>query len=438
MGLNLWDRLQAMKPAGPPKAPRRTAQGPAIETLVSGRLIPTQAGEAFCVETRYSLDFVWGRAPLGLALWAPQKGWRRLLRANAEFDLRRTVFIDTETTGLERGAGTYAFLIGIGRFDEDGFCVRQLLMRDYHEERAVLEALAAELDGAANLITFNGRSFDWPLLETRATLNRMRLPQLLHLDVLHPARRFWRPVTQSCRLAQLEEEILGHRREGDVPGHLIPQRFFDYLETGDGRLLTDVIVHNRLDILTTAALAGYLGTAAAAPLQARPFGEPLPGSDLMAAARILEEEGEMGQSLLCLEEALRRGLPAGLAERCRKWLGTAYKRDGRYDEAVAVWEELAAQGGFSVYPHVELAKHFEHRVKDVEAARRWTLRALELVRQRNRLRGVAGARGSFDFRWTGGDDPELRALQRRLRRLDRKRLAGREGREMNKTADRGA
>jgi len=131
-------------------------------------------------------------------------------------------------------------------------------------------------------------------------------------------------------------------------------------------------------------------------------------------------------------------LPAGLAERCRKWLGTAYKRDGRYDEAVAVWEELAAQGGFSVYPHVELAKHFEHRVKDVEAARRWTLRALELVRQRNRLRGVAGARGSFDFRWTGGDDPELRALQRRLRRLDRKRLAGREGREMNKTADRGA
>lgn len=446
--MNLRERLRLMRPAGKPAVveapslPHLPASPPShveaptttdtasLGGVISGRLVPTPAGDAFCIEYSYPVGFRRGSVSLGAALEVPRQGWTRLLRSDTSngFSAASAAFVDTETTGLERGAGTYAFLIGVGRFTGDAFRVRQFFMRDYDEEPAVLQAVLAELEGASGLVTFNGRTFDWPLLQTRAILNRLPVLELPHLDVLHPARRLWRPVTENCRLVQLEEDVLGLSRQGDVPGHLIPQLYFAFVQTGDAAPLAGVISHNRLDILSTAALAGYLGLAAAEPLRAAPAGRPLPGSDLYAVARLLLEQDALDEGIACLEEALSRGLPAELRSGCRRLLGTVYRRAERYERAAEIWHALTNETQSSVFPHIQLAKHYEHRARDLEAARTWTLRAIEVLQRRRLLRGL-GTKPTVGSE--EGRDQEMGDLMLRLQRLEAKmarQAAGRRGR----------
>lgn len=414
-----------MGAAGPSEdRPRRPAAPPVHDSSIT-RVLPgaatmdTAAGPAFYVDAHYPLDEPRGRLPL--AAWAevPRGAWRRWLgRVElASFSPDSVVFVDLETTGLERGTGTYAFLIGIGRFHGGAFRVRQFFMRDYDEEPAVLEAVRSELEGARGVITFNGLSFDWPLLHTRAVMNRLPWPQLPQLDILYPARRFWKPVTGDCRLRRLEEDILGVRREGDVPGSLIPQLYFRYVQTGDAAPLAGVFEHNRQDVLTTAALAAYLGSALGEPLAAAPLGRPLPGSELYAIGRLCVERREWKEGIACLKEALRRGLPRALERQCRKLLATTYRRMGRYDEAVAQWHALVDDGAFGVEPYVELAKYYEHKVKDYEQARMWTLRAMEVMQRRRLLRSPGARR---DRSGLHPYDVVLRELSHRLQRVDGK------------------
>lgn len=399
---------------------------------------PTEAGPAVGTETFYSQDYEQGRIPLDTALDVPDAGWMRLLpMADRPFPIKNAVFLDLETTGLARGAGTYAFLIGVGRFNGDGFRLRQFFMRDYDEELTHLEALRTELQDAEAIVTFNGRSFDWPLLETRAIMNRLRLPLLPHLDLLHPARRVWRPIIGGCRLVELEEEVLGVQREDDVPGHLIPQRYFDFLQTGDAAPLADVLVHNRLDILSMVALVGHLGQALAAPRR-RGLDEALSGAELFTIGRWLlpDEEG-----VACLEEALYRGLPTELRRQCRRLLATAYRRAGRAEEALPVLEKLVDDDGLSTWAYIELAKHYEHRARDFATARQWTVRALDVLQRRRQLgRTVGRGAGAGEATRTapamglgtgsgtepgarpGPDhlDEELTEVLHRLRRVERK------------------
>lgn len=253
------------------------------------RPLETVAGPVLCAEDTYPLHYRHGRMTLDAPLLVPDDAWTRLVPAVKRFPMESAAFVDLETTGLSRGTGTYAFLIGVGRFIDGRFRIRQFFLRDFPDERAVLSALLSELESARALVTFNGRVFDWPLLETRATMNRMRLPRLPHLDLLHPARRLWRSLLGSCRLSSLEEHILDFGRTDDVPGADIPQMYFTFLETGDAEPLADVLVHNRLDILSLAALAGYMGHVAAAPLSAAPGGRPLSGEELMAVGKLLLE-----------------------------------------------------------------------------------------------------------------------------------------------------
>src|SRR5690606_4469423 len=274
-----------------------------------------------------------------------------------------------------------------------------------------------ELEGARGLFTFNGLSFDWPLLQTRATVNRLSLPEPVQLDLLYPARRLWKPVTGDCRLSRLERDVLGVTRRDDVPSHLIPYWYFRYLQTGDAGPLAGVIEHNRQDILTTAALAVYVGSAAAEPLRAAPLGRPLPGSDLYAVGRLLVEQREWAEAAACLEEAMRRGLPAGLRRDCRRLLATCCRQLGRDEDAAAQWRVLAEEGGYTVEPYVELAKYYEHRAKDLVAAREWTLRAIEVIQRRRALR--LGIRG-FGRSHPGAMDRDLDELIHRLNRLERK------------------
>lgn len=422
-----------MRAAGPtgergsppgPAAAHDTSLGPSLDTSLAravpgGAMMPTAAGPAFYVDFHLPLEEHWGSLPLATWTRVPRNAWRRWLgrAADGSFSPESVVFVDLETTGLERGTGTYAFLIGIGRVHRDVFRVRQFFMRDYHEEPAVLEGVRRELDGARGVISFNGLSFDWPLLATRAVMNRLPWPQLPQLDILYPARRLWKPVTGDCRLRRLEEDILGVRREGDVPGSLIPQLYFRYVQTGDAAPLAGVFEHNRKDVLTTAALAAYVGSALGAPLAAAPLGRPLPGSELLAIGRLCVERREWAEGIACLQEALRRGLPRTLERQCRKLLATTYRRLGRHEEAAAQWRALAEDGAFGVEPYVELAKYYEHQAKDYGQARRWTLQAMDVVQRRRMLWSAGGRQGFFG---RSPYDETIGELSHRLQRLDSK------------------
>ena len=175
----------------------------------------------------------------------------------------RLAFLDTETTGLAGGTGTYAFLIGIGRVEPDGFHVRQFFMREYAEERSLLAALNKHLEGFDVLVTYNGRAYDQPLLETRYRITRHKPPfaRMTHLDLLYGARRLWKLRLESCRLMQLERQILGVEREGDLPGDLIPYVYFEYLRSREARRLVPIFHHNAIDILTLACLTAIVPAA---------------------------------------------------------------------------------------------------------------------------------------------------------------------------------
>ena len=168
----------------------------------------------------------------------------------------KILFLDLETTGLAGGAGTYAFLVGCGWFDGGLFRLRQFLLTDFAAERALLESVAQLADDVSCVVTYNGKTFDLPLIETRFALQRMQTPfaDLAHVDLLHPARRMWRQDDVECRLTYLEQALCGHEREGDVPGFEIPSRYFRYVRSGDARPLQAVLEHNRLDIVSLAML----------------------------------------------------------------------------------------------------------------------------------------------------------------------------------------
>src|SRR5438309_4805441 len=212
------------------RRPPRVAAEP-IERVVGGEVVDTGAGSLLVVRREYPLTHRHGRVPLDGVRRAPLDVLARVARVEGDgLAAERLLFLDTETTGLAGGTGTYAFLVGAGWIEDDRFVVVQHFMRDLDEEAALLAALAPLLERASALVTFNGSGFDVPLLETRFILGRRRWPAaLLHLDLMHPARRVWAARFVDCRLSTLEREVLGHRRENDVPGSVIPSLYFDFL-----------------------------------------------------------------------------------------------------------------------------------------------------------------------------------------------------------------
>lgn len=172
----------------------------------------------------------------------------------------RLLFLDTETTGLNGGAGTVAFEIGVGWFDARGMVIRQYVMRNYAQEAAMLKDIARLFEKADTIVTFNGKSFDLPLLESRMVMNRIRLPvtEYPHLDLLHAARRVYKLRLGRCNLTALESAVLGKKREDDLPGAQVPARYFEYLKTGEFALLEDVLRHNFEDVRSLAELTAAI------------------------------------------------------------------------------------------------------------------------------------------------------------------------------------
>lgn len=438
--------------------PRRGIHAGGLLELVGGREVDTPFGPCVVAETRFSLAGADGRpgdaalAITGAAVAACSRDSRL-----AQFDVRRAAFLDTETSGLAGGAGTYAFMVGIGVFEDAGsgegeshagngsprftshetpspwpdpdednrqrqapafshaYVVRQVFMRNPSEERALLHVTEQLLARCTGLVSFNGRAFDAPLLRTRFLMHRepSALDDLLHLDLLPAARQRWRLRLPSCAMGALERDILGFQRsQEDVPGWLIPSIYQEFARGGDGPAaqqavedMARVFYHNREDIVSMVPLAGML----CAPFEDAQRSLILDGLhpvDSVSLARCYEELGWLEAGEHAYRQALARLLPQEVRTMALSRLGWLLKRQERRDEAAAVWRDwITSVPGPDPTPYEELAKHHEWVEVDLEAARKWTLWGFHTARQMppSPVREQA-----------------LASLQHRLERLERK------------------
>jgi len=361
----------------PPSARKLPAQrfAKGIEEYVEGEVVKNSRGEFFLAREAFPFGRPYGKLRIGDIPSADLSPLNLVQKDGAMPDPSRLVFLDTETTGLAGGTGTCAFLIGIGKVEGMKFEVRQFFLRDYPEEKAALEALAEALRTCEGIVTFNGKTFDVPLLETRYALARMKTPMagLIHFDALHPARRLWKLRLETCKLTDLENAILGISREGDVPGSEIPAIYFDYLRTGDARGLQPVFYHNALDVVSLAALTVELARALGEG-GAEALGSPL---DLFSLSRILGTAGSKEKSIRACRQALAGGLPQQVESQALKHLAAEFKRQRQHESAIELWLELSRrETPLAVEALEELAIHFEHHLRHLEQALEFTLAAL--------------------------------------------------------------
>jgi len=359
--------------------PKPRVPTPPIEELPGGVIESTPHGESFRVVRAHSTQTEHGSVILGD--WFEQSP-DVLAQVGADdslkkSELRNFAFLDTETTGLGSGAGVFAFMVGLGIFTEAGdFEVHQFFLRDPSEERAMLELLAAHFRPSTTLVTFNGRTFDIPLLADRFILSRMpaTILNLPNFDLLHPARRLWRRRLASCRLTALEVDILGlERQSADVPGSLIPTLYRQYLQTGDSREMARVLYHNEQDILSMVSLAVTL---------CRTFSEPhspeIPLDDRVSLARWYQRQGLIEQSEEVYRAALDEDTDGPLREELLAGMAGLLKRAGRAADAVPYWE-LLADLRLDVTGHEELAKYYEWHIGDLQQALQWTQTGIALA-----------------------------------------------------------
>ncbi len=373
---------------------RQRPSARSLEALLEGAVEETERGRLLVVRRRFAVDHRHGAQPLLAAREAAPAALALLSRAGgAPADGRRLLYLDTETTGLAGGTGTYAFLVGVGFFDGADFEVRQFFMRDLDEEPALLTALEEMFRQFDGFVTYNGSGFDLPLLETRFVLARRRFPgEAFHVDLLGPARRLWSARLADCRLGTVEQHVLRFIRADDLPGALIPSVYFEYLRRKRPDELPRVFEHNRHDILSLAALTGWVADAVVrAPV-------PDLGAEALAGLGRLLEATEPERSLACYRMALEGGLRTPFRERLLLRLAHGEKRRARWDEARALWEAAArAPRDFDPRPWEEIAKVHEHRRRDLTAARVVVEQALDLARRHRASERVLAA---FEHRLT--------------------------------------
>lgn len=281
------------------------------------------------------------------------------------------LFLDTETTGLSGGAGTIAFQVGLGYFAPAGFVVEQFLMRDYPDEEAMLDLLAARMKRFSVLCTFNGKTFDVPLLKTRFLMHRIRddgIP-ICHADVLFPARRLWKLRLKQCNLGTLETALLGVEREDDLPGALVPQTYFQYLKDRNFTPLIGILDHNRQDIVSLAQLFYVLCVQFSHP---EDIAEQ---EDLFSLARALEKQGQKEKAMKCYR--LCEG--GSFRAQATRAMAVHEKREGQYRAAAKLLETMLERGDDPVFAYEALAKLYEHQFRNPEQALHYVRQALLLL-----------------------------------------------------------
>ncbi len=405
--MNLREKLSEIDSSLLPKRdPSPRSSGREIDTFLNGVYRETPYGDCFVHQQLYRPDSTDHADIFALRDCPPQ------LLAYAGKDLRleamaadSALFLDTETTGLAGGSGTYVFLTGVGFFTEDGFTVEQYFMRTYSEELAMLHCLRERLDQCSGLISFNGKCYDVPLLKTRFALAKFSTDCFpdQHLDLLFSARRLWRNVFDAFTLSYLETHLLGVRRDGDIPGHLIPHLFFNYLKTQDAGPLQPIFTHNLQDVLSLVLL-----TKIAGELFSGPPAKHHSAHEYLNVGRVYEDLNMYDKSA-ALYRRMQRS-QGNTHEAAGMRLGHSYKRLGQFERAAEIWREMIARGTTSLHPYVELAKYYEHKKRDYARAMEYVDKAL-LILEIRELKARRAAEGE-----------DRGALQHRKRRLSRKLL----------------
>jgi uncharacterized protein YprB with RNaseH-like and TPR domain len=322
-------------------------------------------------------------------------------------DPEQWLFLDTETTGLAGGSGTYAFLIGAAWWESGGLEIEQFFLREYCEERSLLFALRERIAERPVLVTFNGKSFDWPLLETRFRMSRkIDVPSLqAHLDFLYPARNLWRLRLGSVRLSELERHVLGWDRGQDVFSGLIPQIYSDYVRGGPPERLVPVFHHNQMDLRGLAALSTRILS-----LLSDAESEGKDGLELFGVSRICEKRGEHARARKLYQKSIASSLPAEADRVARRSLAKLAKRAGDLDLACALWKEALGNSRQGYDAYEQLAIHYEHKARDPEQARQIVQEAIDELCRANRAGEI-----------TPGAYREIKErFDRRMVRLERK------------------
>ena len=374
-----------------------------IESVVAGEFLSTHRGDVFVAEQSFGLQHRHG--DMSILPSIPIKliaEWARDEKVSS-LPISKFAFLDTETSGIVGGTGTYAFLVGAARFVDDHFVLKQFFMPDLNEEPALLEELAGFLAPCEALVTFNGKAFDAPLLTTRYTLYRIPVPykNYSHIDLLPLARRLWRDRLESRALKFLEEHVLGMKRTSeDVPGYEIPWLYFDYLRTRNARPLEGVFYHNAMDVVAMAALLAHMNEMIENPFE----GRVQHGLDFISLGKLLEDLNHWDDAARLYERGLEFGLDESDFGVAVRRLTLLQKRRGNFEEAVRLWEKAAKQG--HIYAHVEMAKYYEHRERNMKRALKWAISARRAVER-------ADLQEYMRNHW-------LKEIARRLERLERK------------------
>jgi tetratricopeptide (TPR) repeat protein len=426
--VDLSSRLRAIVRSGSPGAARELTYEPdtgayessfsltRVGELLGGRTVPTSFGECLAIDRRYESDRWHGDVRIGdcelsdcegLDVLDPTLGANTAIGQPVGDGGPRTIFIDLETTGLSGGAGTVAFLVGCGYFDLGAFQIRQFLLTSYKAERALLAASADFFGAAALIVSYNGKTFDLPVMETRWVFHRMEMPleRTRHIDMLHAARRLWKAREaveddgdDGCRLGALERALFDVRRIGDVAGFEIPRRFFQFLRSGDPRPLEPVLEHNRMDLVSLAAV-----TARAVQLAKNGADACRDGSEALALGRMLERAGALDRAEACYRRAAASSAIETKAAALYR-LGLRFRRERRFNEAAVFWRQLlelthgtvarrnALLQGLKHFAAEALAVHHEHRARDYPRARELALFALDATADSRSCRRAEGVR----------------------------------------------
>lgn len=329
------------------------------------------------MENAYNLEAKYGRVCLSAGLDIPGDILACLAKDEAfkGLDLSTALFLDLETTGLSGGTGTVPFLVGLGYYRDDKFYVSGFFLGDLAEEEGMIEEMSRffrEMD-FQSLVTYNGKTFDLPLLETRFILNRRPFPlrDIPHLDFLFPARSLWSHKFESCRLCHLARELVGTGRDEDIPSAEIPWRYHQYLLTGNYHLVEPIIYHNQEDILSLLGVV-ILGSFILAKKDVECMGDAL---DYFGAGKVMEKLGDMEKTVEFFNQALDGGLPSDLSLMTMKKLSYLFKKNGDWDKAVFIWQQLTKEKNVTaghLFSFRELAMYWEHREKNYEEARKIT------------------------------------------------------------------
>ena len=388
LSLDKFSRLAALRPTR--SSPRKPAElrlpdeSDPISRLLGGAIARNYYGEHLAIRNWFSTPEFIDPSSVALELLSRTGEEATSRRARAALkDPEKWLFLDTETTGLAGGTGNYAFLVGLAWWDAGGLAVEQMLLRDFSDEHSLLAELAERLAERPVLVTFNGKCFDWPLLENRFTMTRaIRVPSLAaHLDLLHPARALWRLRLGSVRLVELERYVLdaprlGWHREDDLSSALIPQFYFDYLRGGAAQPLAGVVKHNQMDLRGLAALFGKINSL----LASREASDDNDSRDLFGLSKFLQRRGENERARSACAKALDSGLPREYRPRATRDLATMAKRLGDKETAADLWLELVADPRDGVTACEQLAIHHERISRDFQRALDYANLALAKLR----------------------------------------------------------